>query len=126
MSSEQAKPPRGLGIHGRKVWRDVAADMADRDLKLTPIERIWLGSAARMTDQAAILEDELSGAPRIVRGSMGQDVSNPLVSELRQLHLAINLTLSRIETEVAEASGIVPVGNQQRQAINTRWRGRGA
>jgi hypothetical protein len=64
----------------------------------------WLHSACRMTDQAAILQAELVGAPRMVRGSQGQSVANPLLGELRQLHLAINQTLARIKTDVPEAS----------------------
>jgi hypothetical protein len=128
LAIEEAKPPRGLGVHGRRLWRSVAGELADDCLQMTAIERVWLGSACQMTDQAAILEKALAGAARMVRGSMGQDVANPLISELRQLHLAVNLTLSRIKTDVPEAPGIGIVGlNQHRRAIDQRWRpGRGA
>ena len=78
-----------------------------------------------MTDQAAILQAELVGAPRMVRGSQGQSVANPLLGELRQLHLAINQTLARIKTDVPEASGMVGGVNQGRRAANIRWRGKG-
>jgi hypothetical protein len=124
MGVEQAKPPRGLGAAGRRLWRSVAEDLAQDSLELTAIERVWLGSACCMIDQAAILEAELAGgSPRMVAGSQGQDVANPLISELRQLHLAVNLTLSRIKTDVPEAPGIGVVAgvNQQRRGANIRW-----
>ncbi len=125
MANEQAKMPRGLGVSGRRLWRAVADELAEDGLKPSAIERIWLDSACRMHDQAVILEAELAGAPRMTRGSMGQDVANPLVSELRQLHLAVNQTLSRIKMDVPEAPGIGIVSgvNQARRAVNTRWRG---
>jgi len=47
---------------------------------------------------------ELAGAPRMGRGSQGQSLANPLLVELRQLHLAINQTLARIKADVPEAS----------------------
>ncbi len=117
--------PRGLGVSGRRLWRSVVEEMAEDDLKPSAVERVWLDSACRMADQAAILDVELAGAPRMVRGSQGQDVSNPLISELRQLHLAVNQTLARIKTNLPEAPAIaiVPGTNKGRQAVNTRWRG---
>ena len=62
-----------------------------------------------------------------MKGSTGQDVSNPLLSELRQLHLAVNLTLSRIKTDVPESPGIIGVVggvNHQCTGANRRWVGR--
>jgi hypothetical protein len=124
MAIKQDKPPRGLGAHGRRLWRSVAAELAEDGLILTAIERIWLGSACKLVDQAAAVEAELAGAPVYMTGSMGQQVANPLLGELRQLHLAINQTLARIKTDVPEeAPAIVPGVNQARAAIHTRWRG---
>jgi hypothetical protein len=126
LTTEKVKSPGGLGVDGRRLWRQVVEDAAAQDLELTPIEQFWLHSAAKLTDQAAILEAELSGAPRMLPGSMGQLVCNPMVSELRQLHRAINLTLSRLKIEAPESSsGIVGGGSfHQRRGANIRW-GRG-
>jgi hypothetical protein len=76
--------------------------------------------------QAAVVEAELAGAPMYMSGSMGQSVANPPLAELRQLHLAVSLTLARIESDVPEASCVVGGMNQARRAANARWRGQGA
>jgi hypothetical protein len=123
LTVEQVKPPRGLGVSGRRLWREIVADAAQDGLELVATERFWLHSACKLVDQAAAIEAALKDAPLYMKGSMGQDVSNPLLGELRQLHLAINQTLARLKLDVAEAPGIVPGVNQGRRAINTRWRG---
>jgi hypothetical protein len=86
----------------------------------------------RVTDRAAELREELRGAPKMVRGSQGQDVINPLISEWWVLHLAINLTLARIKLPDADAGDglqdIVKINraNPQRAGAHKRWRGAGA
>ena len=50
-----------------------------RRLGVSAAVRHGCHSACRMTDQAAILQAELVGAPRMVRGSQGQSVANPLL-----------------------------------------------
>jgi hypothetical protein len=99
---------------------------------LTNTEESWLHSAAEMTDRAAELREELRGAPKMVRGSQGQDVINPLISEWRALHLAINLTLARIKLPDAETGdglqGIIKINGAtpERAGAHKRWRGAGA
>jgi hypothetical protein len=85
----------------------------------------WVYSAAKMADRAAELEDALARDGRLlVKGSMGQDVSHPLLAEVRQLHMAINQTLARLKTEPPEASGLLGIvgANPARRAANARWR----
>lgn len=123
MVVEQAKPPRGLGVDGRRLWRSVAEELAEDGLELTATERYWLASACKLVDQAAVVEAELTCAPLYLKGSMGQQVANPLIGELRQLHLAINLTLARIKTDVPEAPSFLPALNKKREAMHKRWRG---
>jgi hypothetical protein len=38
------------------LWRQVVADAAEQDLELTPIELLWLRSAARMTIRQQFLK----------------------------------------------------------------------
>lgn len=69
-----------------------------------------------------MVESELAGAQMYMTGSMGQKVANPLLAELRQLSLAVSLTLSRLKLEVPEAPGVGVVGvNHQRRGANIRW-----
>ena len=123
MTTDSVRPPRGLGIHGRRLWRSVAEELAEDDLMLTATERNWLHSACKLSDQVAVVESALKNAPMYMTGSMGQSVSNPLLSELRQLHLAVSLTLSRLKIEPPEAPGLGIVGgsNHQRRGANMRW-----
>ncbi|MCV7034491.1 hypothetical protein H7H69_09725, partial [Mycobacterium heckeshornense] len=90
-----------------------------------------LETAAKLVDQAATLEAELVGAPKMVRGSQGQEVINPLISELRQLRQAADRSLARLRIEPDESSNanirvISTSSTQARRAAHTRWRGAGA
>ncbi len=124
------RPPRGLAAAGRKLWREVVAEATAEGLVLTAVERHWLETAAKLVDQAATLEAELVGAPKMVRGSQGQEVINPLISELRQLRQAADRSLVRLRIEPDESSNAIRVigtsSTQARRAAHTRWRGAGA
>ncbi|BCO35265.1 hypothetical protein BMW24_004485 [Mycobacterium heckeshornense] len=125
------RPPRGLAAAGRKLWREVVAEATAEGLVLTAVERYWLETAAKLVDQAATLEAELVGAPKMVRGSQGQEVINPLISELRQLRQAADRSLARLRIEPDESSNanirvISTSSTQARRAAHTRWRGAGA
>jgi hypothetical protein len=130
--ANRVKIPRDLGEHGRRLVRQVVREVTDASMVLTSTEEFWLHSAAEMTDRAAELREELRGAPKMVRGSQGQDVINPLISEWWALHLAINLTLARIKLPDADAGDglqdIVKINraNPQRAGAHKRWRGAGA
>jgi hypothetical protein len=119
--TEVAKSPRGLGVHGRRLWRSVAEDVANEGLELTSTERFWLESAAKLTDQVAVVEAALVDAPMYMTGSMSQKVANPLLSELRQLHLAVSLTLARLKTDVPEERAVMGGVYHQRRGANIRW-----
>jgi hypothetical protein len=102
-------------------------DAAEYDLELTAQEQYWLHSACELTDRAAAIAAALEGRPLYMKGSQGQDVSNPLLAELRQFHLAISLTLARLKLDVPEDSGLgsvpVPRSVAARSAANVWWRG---
>jgi hypothetical protein len=112
--------------------RRVVREVADAGMVLTSADKNWLHSAAEMIDRAAELREELRGAPKMVRGSQGQDVINPLISDWRALHLAINLTLARIKLpDDVAGDGLQDIikinrANPQRAGAHKRWRGAGA
>jgi hypothetical protein len=68
----------------------------------------------------------MAGAPLLVRGSQGQDVINPLISELRQHRATLASLLRQLKlpdesTRLAEARS-----TSARAAANARWSRRGA
>ena len=63
------------------------------ELELTAQEQYWLHSACELTDRAAAIAAALEGRPLYMKGSQGQDVSNPLLAELRQFHLWRRITV---------------------------------
>ena len=94
-----APAPRDLASAGKALWKDVARQLADDGLELDARERRWLRDACAEADLIAVLEDGLKDAPLMVRGSQGQDVINPLISELRQHREALGRLLARLKTE---------------------------
>jgi hypothetical protein len=126
---DEAKPPKGLGAAGRQLWREVARAVAVDDLELTVQERRWLLSACRLTDRLEWIEAAMDTEPAVTVGYNKQPVANPLLTEIRQFHALISLTLRRIRLDAPEDAGGVlgVVGvNKARGAANRRWRGTGA
>ncbi|OHV03888.1 hypothetical protein [Mycobacterium talmoniae] len=127
--TDQQKPPPGLGTAGRRLWRQVTAEATEDGLELDSRERIWLHSAAKLTDRVVALEAAMADAELVVKGYNGQPVAHPLLTEIRQHHLLICQTLARLKVDTAEpAAGVLGVvgGSRQRAAANRRWRGPGA
>ncbi|MCX4541455.1 hypothetical protein [Streptomyces sp. NBC_01565] len=113
-------PPDGLGPRAVRLWVDIVEDQELRTDELRVLE-----DACREVDLIERMHAELQGAPLVVKGSMGQDVANPLVQELRQ-HRALvarllgSLKLSDDDSEVHDARAR---SSQARKAALTRWRG---
>jgi hypothetical protein len=125
---DEAKPPAGLGNAGRQLWREVARAAAQDDLELTVQERRWLLSACRLTDRLVEIEAAMDSEPAITVGYNKQPVANPLLTEIRQFHALISLTLGRIKIDVDDA-GVLPAtvrANPHRAGAHKRWRGVGA
>lgn len=105
--------PRGLKAKGRKLWKTITDDYDLRADELDTLEDI-----CREADLIVMLEEELDGAELIVKGSQGQDVANPMISELRQ-HRATKKALW-VSLKLPDEGGAA-AGNQQREAAQTRW-----
>src|SRR5437868_6355901 len=76
--------PSHLGTEGESLWLAVTDLHGD----LGPDTVRTLVDACREADLVQRLEDELRDSPLMVRGSQGQLVASPLVSEVRQ-HRAV-------------------------------------
>jgi hypothetical protein len=113
------RPPAGLGPAGGRLWREIVGRY-----DLRPDEVRLLADACREADIIDRLEEELAGAPLVVKGSMGQLVASPLVSEVRQHRtvLAGLLKSLKLPDTPAEAERRqTAVSEQARAAARARW-----
>jgi hypothetical protein len=74
--------PDDLRDAGRKLWDSIAKHEPPYELR--PDEVRILVDACAEADLIADLELEQANAPIMVKGSMGQKVISPMISELRQ------------------------------------------
>lgn len=113
-------PPDGLG-EAQSIWRSIV-NVYD----LRPDELRILEDACREAQLIDRLEREISSqyAPLIVKGSMGQPVANPLVSEIRQHRMALAGLFRKLELPDDNVSGESPAERsvKARAAANARWR----
>lgn len=107
--------PRGLETKGKRIWKDVTTAYELRTDELDILEDI-----CRESDLIDRLEKDLDGAALMVRGSQGQDVANPLISEVRQ-HRATKKALWASLKLPDDANVTSIAGNQQRDAAQSRW-----
>jgi hypothetical protein len=96
--------PPGLAPGGRKLWREVA-----KSHRLRPDQRRILFEACCEVDLIDRLQADLGSTPTTTKGSMGQEVAHPTLSELRQHRMAVNtliraLALEATDTSAADAS----------------------
>lgn len=105
--------PKGLKSAGRKVWK---ATVEAYELRQDELE--VLRAVCAEADLIARMEDELAEAPLTVKGSMGQLVPHPLVTELRQHRATMAALLRGMKLPDEGGEG---ASNQQREAANSRW-----
>ena len=110
--------PVNLSAAGRGLWESIAGSYELRTDEL----RVFT-EACRETDLIEVMQSELAGADLIVKGSMGQQVMNPFVSEIRQHRTVLAALLRSLKLPDESTQGVV---NQQRQAGNASWAKRGA
>ncbi|MCS4277727.1 hypothetical protein M2390_002936 [Mycetocola sp. BIGb0189] len=82
-----------------RLWADVtdAYDLAVHELLI-------LEAACREQDIIDRLDAELQYAPLMSKGSMGQDVANPLLGEVRQHRAEFNRLLKSLDLDTAGAA----------------------
>lgn len=107
--------PKGLAAKGKRVWKEVTKNYELRTDELDILEDI-----CRESDLIDKLEADLVDAPLMVKGSQGQDVANPLISEVRQ-HRATKKSLWA-SLKLPDDGNVTSIaGNQQRDAAQSRW-----
>lgn len=99
----------------RALW-----DETNDVYELSRHESVILKGACTALDKIAEIEDELRGAPLMSKGSMGQDVANPLLGELRQQQAAVDRALKQLALPDEGESGSSRSASA-RAAANARW-----
>lgn len=118
VTAPHPKTPTNLAAPGRALWRAMTAES-----DFTPAGLSLLEDVCREVDVIARLERELRTSPTMVKGSMGQLVASPLVSELRQ-HRATKAALMKtlqVAMSVKTAAREGRVSAQARAAARARW-----
>lgn len=120
-----AKPrqPAKLGVEGIRLWKSVI----DVHPEFGPDGVRLLVDACREADVIQRLEDELRKSPLMVRGSQGQLVASPLVSEVRQHRSVLAALLKGLKlvqpVAGADASRLAEqaASEKARAAARARW-----
>lgn len=111
------RAPMRLSPKANKLWHSTlnVYDLAEHEYPI-------LEAACRELDLVDELEKELRGSDYIVRGSMGQDVANPLLAEIRH-HRAAYVSLVRALGLPDADAGEVPDARRSaaQKAAQARW-----
>jgi hypothetical protein len=111
--------PVGLERAGAELWRDIVGEY-----ELRPDEVRILGDACREADLIDRLEDDLRDSPLVVKGSMGQPASSPLVTEIRQHRATLKSLLAALR--LGDGEDAVPRGVRSHRGVTPSEAGRRA
>ncbi len=118
-----APAPKGLGTRGRALWTRSAKVYQFRPDELTILEE-----AARIADLIATLDAELEGAPRMIDGSKGQPIVNPLITETRMQRQTLDVLLKSLKMPNPDDNGAkrdrngrITSSDQGRVMASARW-----
>jgi phage terminase small subunit len=118
------KPPTRLGSTGRALWSSVAKGLPE-GWELDEREVAILTLAARQSDDLTRLEAiKQDGA--MVKGSTGQPVVNPAITEARQARLAIGRLLGQLALPDEDEQARTEPGQRGQKAARARWDRRAA
>lgn len=114
--------PAHLGTKATALWRQVIPTYT-----LRPDELRILEDSCREVDLIERLEKELRAGTLWVKGSTGQEVANPLISEIRQHRTALKALLVSLHLpdELGAVGPASTTSSSARAAAQARWR-RGA
>ena len=107
--------PAGMAASGVALWVGVVGKY-----DLRPDELVTLEDACRLSDMIEALDVAWAedGRPLTTKGSMGQLVTHPLISEIRTHRMARNALWRQLK--LPALSGVA-VPNPQRAAAQSRW-----
>lgn len=111
--------PTRLGAAGKQLWQQIVLGY-----DLRPDEVRVLVDACREADMIDKLEAAQRDQPLMVRGSQGQLVASPLVSELRQHRTVLAALLKGLklpDTDAQAGQRAALESDQARAAARARW-----
>ncbi len=121
--AEQGSPeaplerPDGLGPRASRLW-----DRITGEFQLRADEAEVLEDACRTLDIVVRMEAELAVGPLWVRGSQGQEVANPISSELRQHRALFIRQMGALHLPVDEDDAAGRRTMMARELGKARWR----
>jgi hypothetical protein len=107
--------PLNLKDAGKQLYADIASNWV-----LRPDEQRVLQDACAQADLVDELAAAMEGEPYLVKGSQGQSVINPLISEQRQHRLALASLIKQLRLPDA-ADTKENRSTAARNAANARW-----
>ena len=113
------KAPAKLGTAGRALWSSVVPTY-----ELRADEVRILIDACREADLIERLHNELAVSELTTKGSMGQEVASPYVSEIRQHRAVLAGLLAKLklpDTPAGAARKKAAVSDAARSAARARW-----
>lgn len=119
MTTDKPARPANLGDGGGALWDSIAPYY-----ELRPDEWRILLDACREADLVDRLQEEMLSASLVTRGSMGQEVSSPYVSEIRQHRAVTKMLLAALKIPDSPAGASrkrAVVSEQARAAARSRW-----
>lgn len=108
--------PEGLGERGKSLWRDVV-----EVFELRADELVVLRSACFAEQRVHGIREELSQMDILVRGSMGQLVANPLLTEVRAHEGHVAMLLAKLKLKDVGAGAAQGRSDGARAAAQARW-----
>lgn len=112
--------PKNLNPEAERMWNNILSTY-----ELRPDECRLVVDIVREIDIINRITRELEGAPAMVKGSMGQEVANPLFSEARQHRLALASLFKQLGLEKRQAVGAKSDRQKNADAVveaANRWR----
>lgn len=113
------RAPVGLGKRGKALWSSIA-----NIYELRPDELCTLEDACREADLIERLHGELAESSLTTKGSMGQEVASPYVSEIRQHRTVLTTLLKSLklpDSPAGAAQKRAATSDAARTAARARW-----
>ncbi len=113
------RAPAGLSSRGQRFWRDTLAEF-----DLTDAELAILTEACRTLDDLDRLAGAVAAHGVMVKGSAGQDVINPALTEARGQRAVLHRLLAALALPDPDGKTVPTTTSlNARRAAQSRWRG---